>query len=291
MLRRGGADPNQTEGPPEVDRVAAAVVVLAIVLPIGWWSLTETRTSSRLPFDGKLNPSARPPRSRPKATTTSTRPRLGRRGGLRLRRRLPTTPPVEELPRARHRRGTERTLWTRTRSSRAISAGSRTLPSPFRLRRPHRVARVGPRTAGFRYYFLDWKNGKVRDTVTSTGSKAAAPASASSSPPGRTTRSTSTTATAESVTSWASGNIDAGVTVSSSDPASAPSDDLKEAFPARPTATAGSGRSHSDDVLHVYDIESGEPDRREGGRSPYDQVLRLGRPDVRGRRQGDRATS
>ncbi len=257
MLRRGGSEPTKRKIPPKWIAIAAAVVVLAIVLPIGWWWLTNPYKQQ--PFDSELKPVGEATAFAAEGNDNIYAVRVWDDKAVFAYTTASDDASGEELHVRAIDTGTGEPLWDEDE----VIKGDGWIEDPsFTFFVSEDLIAFGQEVetadgSEFRYYFLDWKNGEVRNTVTSTGSKAARSGEHLVIAPVGGNTFDVYDGDGESVTSWDVGNVDEGVTVSSWDLVGT-SDDLKE-----PSLRAnGNGRVWavtSDNVLHVYDIESGEP--------------------------------
>ncbi|MBO3735224.1 Hsp70 family protein [Glycomyces niveus] len=248
-LRRGEPEPPRRKIPPKWIAIAAAVVVLAIVLPIGWWWLTNPYKQQ--PFDDELAPVGDVTAFAAEPNDGIYQVRAWDDRALFAYTTASTDPSGEELHLRALDTGSGEPLWDQDVVVTGGGWDGNFYVSEDLIAFSQEVA-----TGEYRYHFLDWKTGDTRNTVDSTDGTAARSGDLLVLAPLGGNTFNVYDGDGEKVAGWKLGNVDEGVTVSKWDLVGTP-DDLEE-----PSMRAnGNGRVWavtSDNVVHVYDLESGE---------------------------------
>lgn len=249
MLRRNGPGTQKRKIRPKWIAIAAAVAVLAVVVPLGWWWLT--------------NPYKQRPFAEELAEVGETVPYAIEGDGSVYEVRVwgdrtlfaYTTDSSDADGQELHVRAVDTAtgapLWSEDQifpgdgwDHRLFFASDELLAFPQEVDRSE-----------YRYRFLDWETGDLRNTVTSSGTAAARSGDLLVLAPLDGSALTVYDADGETVTNLEVGDPDEGVTIEGWDLVGDP-EDL-----ANPAQTAnGDGRAWvitSDNVVHVYDLESG----------------------------------
>jgi hypothetical protein len=254
MLRRNGSEKLKRKIPPKWIAIAAAVVVLAIVLPLGWWWLTNpykqrpfaeelTPVGSVIPYAAEGDGTAYEVRVWGDKTLFAYTTGSSNADGQELHVRAVDTDSGEPL-------------WDADVVFPGNGWDERQFFVSEELIAFSQEVEVADGGYEYRYTFLDWENGDTRNTVTSADSWAARNGDLLVLGSNGGTTLSVYDAAGETVSNIEVGNADEGITIAWWDLVGTP-DDL-----GRPAQTAnGDGRAWvltSDNVVHVYDLESGE---------------------------------
>ncbi|MFG3341714.1 Hsp70 family protein [Glycomyces sp. NPDC048151] len=251
-LRRGETEAPKRKIPPKWIAIAAAVVVLAIVLPIGWFWLTNPYKQK--PFDEELAPVGDVVPFAAEANDTVFQVRVWDDKALYAYTTASSDASGEELHLRAVDTGTGDPLWDEDVVIPGSGWDGNFYVSEDLIAFSQEVDLSADKP--YRYYFLDWKNGDTRNTVDSVDRTAVRSGDNLVVAPLGGNAFTVYDGNGETVSSWELGNVEEGVTVANWNLVGTP-DDLKE-----PSLRAnGNGRVWavtSDNVAHVYDVETGE---------------------------------
>lgn len=254
MLRRNSPEKPKRNIRPKWIAIAAVVAVLAIVLPIGWWWLTNPYKQK--PFDEELKPVGETTALAAEGNDGVYQVRVWDDKALFAYTTASADASGEELHVRAVDTATGDPLWDADEVITGTGWDENFYVSDDLVAFSQEVQTAGGDTE-YRFYFLDWKTGEVRNTVQSPDRKAARSGDHLVIAPVGGNVFDVYDGDGETVATWDVGNLDEGVTVSSWDLVGTP-DDLEE-----PSLRANSnGRAWavtSDNVVHVYDLESGEP--------------------------------
>ncbi|WP_205324097.1 Hsp70 family protein [Glycomyces sp. YM15] len=249
-LRRNEPESPKRRIPPKWIAIAAVVAVLAIVLPIGWFWLTNPYKQQ--PFDeelaqvGDVTPFAAEPNDgifevrvwEDKtlfAYTTASTDLSGEELHLRAVH-TDSGDPIWESDTVIPGEGWDESYYV----SEDLLAFSQEIESDR-----------------YRFHFLDWKDGETRNTIDSSDRAAARSGDFLVIAPMGGNTFTVYDGDGEQVSNWELGNAEENITVSNWDLVGTPKD-----LETPSTRANGNGRVWavtSDNVAHVYDLESGEP--------------------------------
>jgi len=255
-LRRNApesAAPSKRKIPPKWIAAAVVIAVLALVIPLGWWWLTNpykqrpfaeelTEVGSVTAFASEVNDNVYEVRvwgdKALFAYTTASNDAAG-----------------EELHVQALDTATGDPLWSSDKVFPGAGWDHTFFVSEDLIAFSQEVEADGGGTE-YHYYFLDWETGETRNTVTSVGRDAARSGDLLVVAPVAGNSFKVYDADGEPVADWDLGNVDEGVTVTDWNLVGTPKDLGKPAQTAN-----GDGRLWaltSDSMLHVYDAESGE---------------------------------
>lgn len=254
MLRRGEPEKPKRKIAPKWIAIAAVVAVLAIVLPIGWFWLTNPYKQK--PFDDELAPVG-------ETTAYGAEPNDGiyqvRAWGDKALFAY-TTASSDASGEELHLRAVDtdsgKPLWENDAVFPGAGWEESFYVSEGLVAFSQEIDTAGGDTA-YRFYFLDWESGETRNTVDSPDPTAARSGDRLVIAPLGGNSFTVYDGDGETVSSWELGNVEEAVTVSSWDLVGTP-EDIKEPS----LRVNGNGRVWavtSDNVAHVYDLESGDP--------------------------------
>ncbi|MDA1360516.1 Hsp70 family protein [Glycomyces luteolus] len=251
-LRRSGPEKAKRKIPPKWIAIAAVVVVLAIVLPIGWFWLTNPYKQK--PFDEELAPVGDVTAFAAEPNDGIYEVRVWEDKTLFAYTTASADPSGEEL----HLRAVDTASGYPLWESDVVIQGTGWDASYYvsdDLLAFSQEADSSSETP-YRFYFLDWKNGDTRNTIDSSDRTAARSGDHLVIAPLGGNTFTVYDGDGEKVSTWDLGNAEESVTVSNWDLVGTP-EDLKTPS----TRANGNGRVWavtSDNVAHVYDLESGE---------------------------------
>lgn len=251
-LRRNEPEKPKRKIPPKWIAIAAAVVVLAIVLPIGWFWLTNPYKQK--PFDEELAPVGDVTAFGAEPNDGVFQVRAWEDKALFAYTTASTDASGEELHLRAVDTASGEPLWENDVVIPGAGWDESFYVSEDLLAFSQEVDTTSD--TPYRFYFLDWKDGETRNTIDSAGRAAARSGDHLVIAPVGGNTFTVYDGDGETVSSWELGNAEEAVTVSNWDLVGTP-EDLKE-----PSLRAnGNGRVWavtSDNVAHVYDVESGE---------------------------------
>jgi hypothetical protein len=251
-LRRGEPEKPKRKIPPKWIAIAAAVVVLAIVLPIGWFWLTNPYKQK--PFDEELAPVGEVTAYGAEPNDTIYQVRVWGDKTLFAYTTAADSVAAEELHLRAVDTATGDPLWDKDVVIEGAGWDENFYVSEDLVAFSQEVDLSADKP--YRFYFLDWKDGQTRNTIDSPDRTAARSGDNLVIAPLGGNTFTVYDGDGKTVSSWELGNAEEGVTVSSWDLVGTP-EDLKE-----PSLRAnGNGRVWavtSDNVVHVHDLETGE---------------------------------
>lgn len=250
MLRRGEKPKRRVR--PKWIAIAAAVAVLAIVLPIGWFWLTNPYKQQ--PFDEELAPVGDVTVFGAEVNDNVYQVRVWGDKALYAYTTASTDPSGEELRLRAVDTESGSPLWDDDMVLPGSGWDGNFYVSEDLIAFSQEVD--GASETPYRFYFLDWRDGETRNTIDSADRTAARSGDHLVIAPLGGNAFTVYDGDGETVSSWELGNVEEGVTVSTWGLVGTP-EDLGE-----PSLRAnGNGRVWavtSDNVVHVHDLESGE---------------------------------
>jgi hypothetical protein len=248
-LRRNEPPKRKPKVPPKWIAIAAAVVVLAIALPIGWFWLTNPYKQK--PFDEELAPVGEATAFGGEVNDGVYQVRTWDDRALFAYTTASGDASGEELHLRAVDTGSGEPLWDTDTVVEGTGWDGNFYVSEDLVAFSQEVG-----TGEYRFYFIDWKTGEVRNTIDSTDPTAARSGDHLVIAPLGGNAFTVYDGDGETVSSWDLGNAEEGVTVSNWDLVGTP-EDLEHPS----ERLNGNGRVWavtSDNVVHVYDVESGE---------------------------------
>ncbi|MFC3493555.1 Hsp70 family protein [Glycomyces rhizosphaerae] len=252
MLRRNSPEKPKRKIPPKWIAIAAVVAVLAIVLPIGWWWLTNPYKQK--PFDEELKPVGETIAFAAEGNDGIYEVRAWGDKTLFAYTTASSDASGEELHLRAVDTETGDPLWDADTVMTGAGWDENFYVSEDLVAFSQEVESGGE--TQYRFYFLDWKDGEIRNTVDSPDRTAARSGDHLVIAPLGGNVFDVYDGDGESVATWPVGNVDESVTLSGWNLVGTP-EDLKE-----PSLLAnGNGRAWavtSDNVVHVYELESGD---------------------------------
>ncbi|MCD0444843.1 Hsp70 family protein [Glycomyces sp. A-F 0318] len=256
-LRRGGLpsapEPPKRRIPPKWIAIGVAAVLLAVAVPVGLWWITNpykqrpfdeelTEVGAATAFGGEVDDGLYEVRVWDDRALFAYTTASGDESGQELHVRAVDT-------------GTGEPLWDGDRVFPGDGWNDAYYVSDELIAFSQEVE-AADGGSEYRYFFLDWKTGETRNTVTSPGRDAARSGDLLVIAPVDGNDFAVYDADGETVAEWGIGNAEEGVVNAGWDLAGSP-DDI-----AKPAETVnGDGRVWAltgDNVLHVYEVESGD---------------------------------
>ncbi|THV27544.1 Hsp70 family protein [Glycomyces paridis] len=254
QLRRGEPEKPKRRLRPKWIAIIAAVAVLAVALPLGWWWLTNpykqrpfaeelTEVGAAIPFAAEGNSGVYEVRVwDDKALFAYTAATSSNQDGEEMHLRAVDT-------------ATGEPLWDEDKVFPGDGWEDKFYVSDDLIAFSQEVEASGG-AVEYRYYFLDWKTGETVNTRTSSGRDAARSGDLFVIAPYGGTVIEVFDADGAPVADWTLGDEEDGVTIASWGLVGNPDDLGKPSTPSN-----GDGRLWvltSDNMLHVYDLESGD---------------------------------
>lgn len=253
LLRRNGNEPFKRRIPPKWIAIAAAIVVLAVVVPLGWWWLTNPY--KQRPFADELKAVGDATALSAEANDGIYRVRVWEDKALFAYTAESDDPSGEELRVRAVDTQSGKPLWDNDKVFSGDGWDENFFVSGELIAFSQEVEAADGGTE-FRHYFLDWDSGETRGTVTSEGRNAGRSGDLLVVAPVGGTDFKVYDAEGEMVAEWQLGSEEDGVTIVDWNLVGDPKDLGRPATPSN-----GDGRVWaltSDGVVHVIEAESGK---------------------------------